>query len=122
LAVAELPVAINQGFIAMTPGPKVSNLFVLRWAQHAHEAIVSRANGSTFLEISKTNFRPIPVVVAPDPVMKIFEAASRPLYERLVCAERESDTLATLRDALLPKLISGEVCVSEAERIAEKSA
>ena len=62
LAVAEIPVAINQGFIAMTPKTGTSNIFLLLWASVAHEEIVSRANGSTFLEISKANFRPIPVV------------------------------------------------------------
>ena len=58
LAVAELPVAINQGFIAMVATAGTSNLFLLLWASVAHEDIVSRANGSTFLEISKANFRP----------------------------------------------------------------
>jgi type I restriction enzyme S subunit len=53
LAIAEVPVAINQGFIAMKPRNEVSNLFLLLWARHAHEEILSRANGSTFLEISK---------------------------------------------------------------------
>jgi type I restriction enzyme S subunit len=57
LAIAEIPVAINQGFIAMTPKAGISNLFLLLWARVAHKEIVSRANGSTFLEISKSNFR-----------------------------------------------------------------
>ena len=43
----------------MTPKTGISNLFLLLWASVAHEEIVSRANGSTFLEISKANFRPI---------------------------------------------------------------
>ena len=60
LAVAEIPVAINQGFIAMTPKPGMSNLFLLLWASVAHEEIVSRANGSTFLEISKAKLPPDP--------------------------------------------------------------
>jgi len=53
LAVAEIPVAVNQGFIAMTPKAGTSNLFLLLWASVAHEEIISRANGSTFLEISR---------------------------------------------------------------------
>ena len=59
LAIAEIPVSINQGFIAMKPREKVSNLFLLYWAEYAQEVIKSRANGSTFLEISKSNFRQI---------------------------------------------------------------
>ena len=112
LAVAETPVAINQGFIAMKPKAGTSNLFLLLWAEVAHEQIVSRANGSTFLEISKANFRPIPVIAPSVGVMQAFEQLARPIYERIVECTRESRTLATVRDTLLPKLISGELRVT----------
>jgi type I restriction enzyme S subunit len=121
LAVAEIPVAINQGFIAMIPKAGMSNLFLLLWASSAQEAIVSRANGSTFLEISKANFRPIPVVTPTVDLMRSFEKLARPLFERIVANTREAQSLATLRDTLLPKLISGELRVEDAERFAGRS-
>jgi len=121
LAVAEIPVAINQGFIAMLPKTGTSNLFLLLWASVAHEEIVSRANGSTFLEISKANFRPISVVTPSADVMYKFDQLARPLYERIVECARESHTLATLRDALLPKLIAGELRLKDAERLLEEA-
>ncbi len=108
LAIAETPVAINQGFIAMKARPGISNLFLLRWASAAHDEIVSHANGSTFLEISKTSFRPIRTVVPSTPVMEAFDRMSRPLFRKVVENERASRTLAAIRDALLPKLISRE--------------
>jgi type I restriction enzyme S subunit len=108
LAISEIPVAVNQGFIAMQPGPGIPNLFLLLWAEWAHEEILSRANGSTFLEISKGSFRPIPVTVPPPPVLSGFDRLVRPLYARIVSNERESTTLVAIRDTLLPKLISGE--------------
>jgi len=119
LAVAEIPLAINQGFIAMVAKAGTPNLFLLLWASVAHDDIVSRANGSTFLEISKANFRPIPVVTPSAQVMQAFERLARPLYERIVQCARESRTLAALRDTLLPKLISGELRVGDltAEKI-----
>ena len=43
------------------------------------------------------------------------------LVERIVVDKHESRTLAALRDTLLPKLISGELRVKDAERIIEKS-
>jgi type I restriction enzyme S subunit len=95
----------------MTAKPGMSNLFLLLWASVAHEKIVSRANGSTFLEISKTNFRPIPVVAPSPEVMRKFEQLARPLYERVVECAGESRSLSTLRDALLPALISGDLRV-----------
>lgn len=115
LAVAEILVAINQGFIAMKPRSGISNLFLLRWASAAHDEIVSHANGSTFLEISKSSFRPIRTVAPTTPVMHAFDRMSRPMYLKVVEHEREYRTLAVLRDTLLPRLVSGELRVKDAE-------
>ena len=100
----------------MRPKAGTSNIFLLLWARVAHEDIVSRANGSTFLEISKANFRPISVVAPTPSVMEAFDRLVRPFYERIVTCTHESRTLAALRDALLPKLISGEIRVSTNEQ------
>lgn len=113
LAIAEVPVAINQGFIAMKPRTGVPNLFLLLWARAAHEDILARANGSTFLEISKANFRPLSVVRPRLSVLNAFERIARPMYERIVSIERESSALAALRDSLLSKLISGDLRVKD---------
>ncbi|MHB0877030.1 MAG: restriction endonuclease subunit S [Anaerolineae bacterium] len=112
LAISEIPVAINQGFIAMAPRAGMPSVFLLLWASAAHDEILSRANGSTFLEINKASFRPIPVVTPPNSVMCAFDRVARPLYERIVECVRESRALGALRDGLLPKLVSGEVRVA----------
>lgn len=121
LAIAEMQVAINQGFIAIIPRAETSNLFLLFWARMSQDMILSRANGSTFLEISKANFRPIPVITPPPDLMSAFDAQAQPLYRRIVENERESRTLAALRDTLLPKLISGELRVKDAQRRIEET-
>ena len=122
LAITEVPVAINQGFIAMKPRVGISNVFLLLWARSAHDEIVSRANGSTFLEISKASFRPIPVVGAPKAVIRHFDGLVQPLYRGIVRCVRESQTLAVLRDALLPKLLSGEIRVKHVKGAARSVA
>jgi type I restriction enzyme S subunit len=52
----------------------------------------------------------------PQPTAEAFGRAIRPLFVRSSAAVRESRTLAALRDALLPKLISGELRVKDAEK------
>jgi type I restriction enzyme S subunit len=52
--------------------------------------------------------------------MEAFDRLARPLYQKVVDQERESSTLAALRDTLLPKLISGELRVNEPERFLER--
>jgi type I restriction enzyme S subunit len=109
LGIAEVPLAVNQGFIAMKPQPGISAQFLLRWAEAAHEEIVSRANGSTFLEISKSNFRPIQLVHPSAPVLDAFHALADGLYRRVVTNEQQSRSLARTRDELLPRLLSGAI-------------
>lgn len=104
LAIAEVPVAINQGFIALKPKPGVPAAFLLRWLESAGDVIASRANGSTFLEISKSAFRPIRLPVPPQPLLDAFARTSEPLYRQVVANERECRTLTEQRDALLPEL------------------
>jgi len=118
LAIAAMPVAINQGFIAMKCIKRASNFFMLNWCQTNMAEIESRATGTTFAEISKQNFRPIRVVLPPKELMAAFTAKVAPLYAQITANLHQSRTLATLRDTLLPKLLSGELSVAEAASLA----
>jgi len=55
-------------------------------------------------------------VLPPRTVLVAFDSAVQALFQRTYESERESRTLAALRDALLPKLIRGEIRVKDAER------
>ncbi len=116
LAINEIPVVINQGFIAIAGTAALPNLFLLRWLEHNHAEIVARANGSTFLEINKASFRAIPIAVPAQSVIDQFMASAAALHAKLVLLQRESATLIELRDSLLPRLLSGELRLRDAER------
>ena len=90
--------------------PGAGTVVLMRPAQTFYERI-NHANGSTFLEISKGNFRRILLVVPVKAVMTAFDRLTRALHERIVSNECESLALAVQRDALLPGLVSGEVGV-----------
>jgi len=112
LALAQVPLAINQGYIAMLPGGLLPPLYLLFWCRQNMENIKGRANGSTFMEISKKAFRPIPALVPSEDVMNAFLNVASGLFERLVENERQAQNLATLRDTLLPRLISGQLQIT----------
>jgi type I restriction enzyme S subunit len=112
LAIAAMPVAINQGFIAMKCNERASNYFMLNWCQTNMAEIEGRATGTTFAEISKRNFRPIPVVQPPKELMDTFTAKVAPLYAQITANLRQSRTLAIMRDTLLPKLLNGQVRIA----------
>ena len=113
LAISEVPVAINQGFIAMPPRDAPSNWYMMLWCKASHEEIISHANGSTFLEISKANFRKIPMVLPDSELLSEFDKFVGSLYGRVSVNQRESQTMATKRDGLLPILLSGTLTPEE---------
>ena len=109
LAMTQVPMAINQGYIAILPDGKLSPLYMLFWCQTNMDSIKGRANGSTFMEISKKAFRPIPALVPSQAVLDAFEAVTTQLFARLVENEKQAQSLASIRDILLPRLISGQL-------------
>jgi type I restriction enzyme S subunit len=77
------------------------------------------AEGTVFGAITKDSLLSIKHVVPPDELVQRFEQLCSPIDDMVEIAERESRTLAALRDALLPKLIRGEIRVKDAERFLE---
>ena len=115
LAITEVPTAINQGFIAMICRKRLPALYVLSWCYENLEHIKDISGGSTLAEIGKKAFRPLPVAVPPKTVLGVYDATSTSLHERVVSNTRESALLGSLRDALLPKLVSGDVRIHPSE-------
>jgi hypothetical protein len=77
--------------------------------------ISTLASGSVRQSLSYTDFASIPCVVPPVSVVQEFNGRWFRLREGIRSRETESRTLAQLRDTLLPKLISGELRVKDAE-------
>lgn len=75
--------------------------------------IKQKANGSTFMEISKSAFRRIKLCVPPSELVDAFAAISSSLIDRIEVNERHRVSLTELRDVLLPRLISGKLRLPE---------
>jgi type I restriction enzyme S subunit len=71
--------------------------------------------GAVQAKVSQGNLRRVPFVLPPTELCDRFTALATPLFARVRANTDESATLATLRDTLLLKLISGELGVPEAE-------
>lgn len=81
--------------------------------------LLSKTTGSVFPSLSAPDIKQFPVVVPDRPVTMEFGRLVEPLTERIEASVNASASLASLRDTLLPKLISGELRVKEAEKMAE---
>ena len=113
LAIARVPIAVNQGFIVMRPTKRFPTYFAKLWCEENMETIEANANGSTFQEISKKNFKPILVASPNEGVLNAFSEIVGALYKLIANSEAENQTLAEMRDLLLPKLMSGEIRLRE---------
>jgi type I restriction enzyme, S subunit len=120
LAISEIPVAINQGFMAMHCNKGFPNYYVIQWLRENMDNIISHANGTTFLEITKSSFRFIPAILPPEPIVNKFSEIAGKVHAQIVTNVKESKNLAAIRDALLPQLLSGELRVKQAEKVIEK--
>lgn len=118
-ALPQIPAAVNQGFIVVLPPTEELRWWLLHEMRSRVEEMISLANGSTFLELSRKNFKAIPIRLASDQSIAEFSRAVSPLHRRAAQATAESRTLATLRDTLLPQLMSGKLRVLDAEKIVE---
>lgn len=78
--------------------------------------LTQAAHGSTFDTITTSTLRDARVTAPPRPVVEAFERMARPWLGKALGNIEQSRSLAALRDALLPKLMSGELRVREAER------
>jgi type I restriction enzyme S subunit len=76
------------------------------------------AEGTVFGSIGKKDFHAITKVAPPDSLVLAFEKIAYPMDEGIYAKTQGIETLGALRDTLLPKLISGELRLADAERIA----
>ena len=109
------PTAINQGFAGIIR-KETSTAYAWGWCDANMDVITGNAGGSTFPEISKSVFRQLLMLVPSRPLLQAFGDAAEPLIARIVASVREQESLASLRDGLLPKLISGELRIANAEK------
>jgi type I restriction enzyme, S subunit len=93
--------------------------FLFCWFGNLVRRLVHAGHGSVFNTITTGTFETAKALIPASSVRKAFDEKVRSLFEMTLANTNQSGTLASLRDLLLPKLISGEVRASDAERAAD---
>ena len=115
IAIADGEVTTNQGFKSVVPNSNVGTAFVYFFLKNALPTIENMASGSTFKEISGSAMRTVPAIIPDNESLQEFADFCEPLFQQQRTLEAENRSLAALRDTLLPKLMSGELDVSDLE-------
>ena len=112
IAIAAGEVTTNQGFKSVVPKPEIGTPFVYFFLKNALPVIEGMASGSTFKEVSGSTMKNVPAVIPDAETLAKFSDFCAPIFAQQRILEEQNQSLATLRDNLLPKLMSGEIDVS----------
>ena len=112
IAIAAGEVTTNQGFKSIVPKTEIGTAFVYFFLKYNLSVIEGMASGSTFKEVSGNTMRNIPATIPDEETLVQFNSFCTPIFAQQRILEDQNHALATLRDSLLPKLMSGEIDVS----------
>jgi type I restriction enzyme S subunit len=99
--------------------PKWFYFLATRYHLDSFRAIAA-GKATTMGHIQRKHLTDARIAVAPPDSMKSFNTLIAPLFDQFVSNEQQSRSLALLRDTLLPKLISGELRLLDAEAFAKE--
>ena len=112
--------ALNQHLFKVT-SDRYPTWFFSQWVHHHLDEFqaIAASKATTMGHIQRGHLRSATTLCPPDQVISKLGETIRPLVEQSIANELESRMLARTRDFLLPKLMSGEVRLREAENIVE---
>ena len=113
IAIASGKVTTNQGFKSVVPKPEIGTAYVYCFLKHNLPVIEGMASGSTFKEVSGSTMKNVPAVIPDTETLTCFNDFCAPIFTHQRILEEQNQSLAALRDSLLPKLMSGEIDVSD---------
>ncbi len=108
---------VSTGFAVTSPKTvPYSFLYPFTCTENFVDYLISRATGSSYPAVTGKIFEEAKLVVPTQNILEKYNEIAEPLYLQFSKNNIENQTLTQLRDTLLPKLISGEVRLKEAEK------
>ena len=103
---------IHDGWLYF-PKSELSKYYLYLFFKHIRKELVALGNGSVFTNLKTDILKAFPATKADGSTLKEFDALVAPLFDAMLNADRENFKLAAMRDALIPKLMSGEIDFSD---------
>jgi len=110
LTIAKNDICTNQGFKSVVP-KYAGTAYIYYLLKTNTKRIESMSSGTTFKEASGSLMKSLAVIIPPKSIIDNYEASVVEIFKEQEVIEDESSRLSTLRDALLPKLMSGQIKV-----------
>lgn len=120
LALVGVPMAMNQSCYGLLDRRGKNGFYLYFAAEAVVDMLRQRSHGSVFNTITRDTLQSLVFVSPPAEVVGAFERQVGVLFQRILTGLLVSKTLVAIRDTLLPKLISGEIRVKDAEKFVEE--
>jgi type I restriction enzyme S subunit len=108
-----VPMAANQACCGLIPRQGFRS-FLFFCIRREREHLASKSSGSAQQNLNKGLVEGHPIVLPSDSTAFAFELVVESLLDRWIANQQQAQTLSTLRDTLLPRLISGQLRLPEA--------
>ena len=111
-----LPLCLNTSIIRFAPMHSFNHfayVFSYLTSRSFYHYLLTMGSGSVQLNFGPTHLKQIDLIVPPEEVLNEYNNLIFPLIEKMKSLKSEIDQLIKLRDTLLPKLMSGEIDVSQ---------
>ena len=112
ITIAKNEICTNQGFKSVVP-QVAGTAFIYYFLKFSTKEIENKATGSTFKEASGSLMKSLPAIIPSKSILNSFEDRMKPVFGMQETLEDESRRLASLRDTLLPRLMSGELTIND---------
>lgn len=113
IAIAAGEVTTNQGFKSVVPKPEIGTAFVYFFLKQNLPVIEGMASGSTFKEVSGSTMKNIPATIPDADTIRKFNDFCIPIFAQQRILEEQNHSLTELRNSLLPKLMAGEIDLTD---------
>ncbi len=104
-------VCTNQGFISVLPNHPNMKMYFVYMLLSRRDELINYANGSTFLEISRSNFKKLKMLLPSENILHQFENITARIFDEEYALEQQNKNLTKQRDLILPRLMSGKLAV-----------
>lgn len=112
VSITEIECCANQSVVAILASKQLPTEFIYPWIEENIEKLIASQTGGAQQHINKGNVEELALLCPDSRVVAAYQAKVKPLFDQIAANCFQSHTLATLRDTLLPKLLSGELSVA----------
>ena len=116
LACLGIPMAMNQTCYGIRGTDGYPDFFTYWSIRAVVDELQRRTHGTIFDTITRQTFKVVERTQVPVDLAQTFETMVMPVMDRILKNLYESQTLAVLRDSLLPRLVSGALSVRRTEK------